>query len=357
VVAQSEIRGRVRNRVGRIVLRLPEHIGMPSALLEAIEQEVKAQPRELLLRAAQELGRDYGDPAFELSPKIVSDARRMAYLVTRMPAIFQVNQIVDSELRRLSPGLAVASMLDLGCGPGTATLAAMQTFDELRDVTLADRDMGWLEVSRRLISTADPRPVCRSRFAGLDLHAPSALGAHDLVVISYALGELGASQAPDLTRWAWDQAHLAMVIIEPGTPRGFAGILAAREVLIAAGASIVAPCTHAGRCPMTAGDWCHFDTRVERTRQHQWAKSGTLPYEVEKFSYVIAARQPSPAESPAARIIRHPLKRSGHVILDLCTSESTAQRLIVSRRDREAYRQARAAKWGDRWVKPNGATR
>ncbi len=270
-----------------------------------------------------------------------------------MPAIFQVNQIVDSELRRLSPGLAIASVLDLGCGPGTATLAAMQTFDELRDVTLADRDTQWLEVGRRLISTADPQPVCRSRFAGLDLHAPCAVGAHDLVVISYALGELDASHMPGLTRWAWAQARRVMVIIEPGTPRGFAAILAAREALIAAGASIVAPCTHAGRCPMTAGDWCHFDTRVERTGQHRWAKSGTLPYEVEKFSYIVAARQPSPAASPAARIIRHPLKRSGHVILDLCTSESTAERVIVSRRDKEAYRQARAAKWGDRWVKPD----
>jgi ribosomal protein RSM22 (predicted rRNA methylase) len=44
------------------------------------------------------------------------------------------------------------------------------------------------------------------------------------------------------------------------------------------------------------------------------------------------------------------------VILDLCTAESTAQRLIVSRRDKEAYRQARAAKWGGRWVKPTRAS-
>jgi len=323
----------------------------------AIEQEARAHPPELLLRAARELGRNYGDPAFGRSPKIVSAVQRIAYLVTRMPAIFQVNQIVDSELRRLSPGLAIASVLDLGCGPGTATLAAMQTFDELRDVTLADRDTEWFEVGRRLITTADPQPACRSRVAELDLRAPSAPGAHDLVAISYVLGELDTSHVKSLTGWAWAQAHRAMVIIEPGTPRGFAAILAAREVLIAAGASIVAPCTHAGRCPMTADDWCHFDTRVERTRQHQWAKSGTLPYEVEKFSYIVAARQPPPAESPAARIIRRPLKKSGHVILDLCTSESTAERVIVSRRDTEAYRQARAAKWGDRWVKPDSTIR
>lgn len=177
------------------------------------------------------------------------------------------------------------------------------------------------------------------------------------MVISYALGELSKSLAADVTQWAWTQARQAIVIIEPGTPRGFAGILTAREALIAAGANIVAPCTHARRCPMAADDWCHFDTRVERTRQHRQAKSGTLPYEVEKFSYIAAARRAPPALVPAARVIRHPLKKSGHVILDLCTEEATVERMIVSRCDQEAYRQARAAKWGDLWVKANTAAR
>jgi ribosomal protein RSM22 (predicted rRNA methylase) len=338
-------------------LKTPEHRGLPHALRQAIEEQAQTQPPESLLRAARELGRNYNDPAFELSPRIASDAQRLAYMVTRMPAIFQVNQIVEAELRRLCPRLAIGSLMDLGCGPGTATLAAMPIFDEIKEVTLADRDPQWLEMGRRLIGNLDPQPTYRSHFARFDLRAPSALGAHDLVVISYALGELGGSDARGLTQWAWEQACRAIVIIEPGTPRGFASIVAAREGLIGAGASIVAPCTHIGLCPMKAGDWCHFDTRVERTPQHRWAKSGTLSYEVEKFSYIVAAREPAPTGPEAARIIRHPLKRSGHVILDLCTSESTAQRLVVSRRDQETYRQARAARWGDRWVKPESASR
>ncbi|MGO9061315.1 MAG: small ribosomal subunit Rsm22 family protein [Candidatus Binataceae bacterium] len=333
-----------------------ERIGVPSALRRAIEEETKAQPAELLLRGASELGRNYRDPALGLSPKIVSDMQRLAYLVTRIPAIFQVNQTVDSELRHLCPDLAIASLLDLGCGPGTATLAAMQTFEQLNDATLADRDAEWLKVGRRLIDSIDPHFAFRSRFAVVDLLAPSELGAHDLVVISYALGELSPSRTLAVVDWAWSLARRAIVMIEPGTPHGFATILAARDVLIGAGASIVAPCTHAGRCPIKAGDWCHFDTRVERDQLHRRVKSGTLPYEVEKFSYLVAARQPAPAGPPAARIIRHPLKKSGHVILDLCTAQSTAERLIVSRRNKEAYRQARAAKWGDRWIKPTRET-
>jgi ribosomal protein RSM22 (predicted rRNA methylase) len=138
--------------------------------------------------------------------------------------------------------------------------------------------------------------------------------------------------------------------VEPGTPRGFETIIAARDTLIAAGANIVAPCTHAGRCPLAGKDWCHFDTRLERTRVHQQVKSGSLPYEIEKYSYLIASRQRGAAACDAARVIRRPLKKSGHVILDLCTSLADAQRVVVSRRDRKSYRQARAAKWGDLWI-------
>ena len=213
-----------------------ERIGVPSALRRAIEEETKAQPAELLLRGASELGRNYRDPALGLSPKIVSDMQRLAYLVTRIPAIFQVNQTVDSELRHLCPDLAIASLLDLGCGPGTATLAAMQTFEQLNDATLVDRDAEWLKVGRRLIDSIDPHFAFRSRFAVVDLLAPSELGAHDLVVISYALGELSPSRTLAVVDWAWSLARRAIVMIEPGTPHGFATILAARDVLIGAGA-------------------------------------------------------------------------------------------------------------------------
>jgi ribosomal protein RSM22 (predicted rRNA methylase) len=172
-------------------------------------------------------------------------------------------------------------------------------------------------------------------------------------LLSYALGELDLASARGLVERAWASARHALVIVEPGTPRGFRTIVAARKALIDARASIVAPCTHIQQCPLASGeDWCHFDTRIERTRRHQRAKAGSLPFEIEKFSYVIAASEEAINKPEAARIIKHPMKKGGHVILDLCTADASIQRIIVSKRDRESYRQARSTRWGDIWPPP-----
>ena len=172
---------------------------------------------------------------------------------------------------------------------------------------------------------------------------------HDLVVISYTLGELPQAAAEAVLNKAWKCAGKFLVVIEPGTRRGFAAINAARSALIANAATILAPCPHHFACPMAAaGDWCHFSQRVERTSQHRQLKGGALGYEDEKFSYLVAAKTAAP--STGARIVRHPGKHSGHVKLVLCTAEGKIENRTVTRSSKEAYKRARKAEWGDLWM-------
>ena len=93
-------------------------------------------------------------------------------------------------------------------------------------------------------------------------------------------------------------------------------------------------------------DWCHFAQRLERTSLHRSLKSGELGYEDEKFSYMVAAHQ-EVARVPA-RIIRHPLIGKGHIKLELCTPAGIVSE-TVTRSDKENFRLARHAKWGDAW--------
>ena len=116
-----------------------------------------------------------------------------------------------------------------------------------------------------------------------------------------------------------------------------------------AGAFLVAPCPHQNACPMlptqeAETDWCHFSARFDRTSLHRRLKGGSLGYEDEKFSYIIAAKHP--VASAPARVIRHPLRQPGFTQLQLCTPEGLQTRSIT-KRDKETWKRARKTDWGD----------
>ena len=293
-----------------------------------------------LRKAAQELSRRYRAGDFS----ITSAADRAAYLLTRLPATYAANEFVLREAAARVQG-NVRSVLDLGCGPGTAMWAAAEAFPSAGSFTGVERDAGLIGIAGRLASRSTHAALRGSCFIHADLRSRPEVQPHDLVVVSYALGEV-----PDRDRivdWAWTLARIALVIIEPGTPKAFQRVLQARDRLMSAGATIAAPCPHHDRCPLSEqGDWCHFRARLERTAEHRRLKGGELGYEDEKFSYLVATHaSATPAE---ARIVRHPLKRPGHVQLTLCTPKGLETRTVGKSR-KELYRDARNVDWGDSW--------
>jgi ribosomal protein RSM22 (predicted rRNA methylase) len=156
------------------------------------------------------------------------------------------------------------------------------------------------------------------------------------------MGEFGAPLAARL----WQAARVALVLLEPGTPRGFALIRQVRDHLLAAGARMVAPCPAETACPMVDPDWCHFAARVERSSIHRRVKDAELGYEDEKYSYVALAREA--VVLPAGRVVRHPQQRPGLIVLETCTAGGLRTER-VTKRDRGAFRAARKRSWGDDW--------
>jgi ribosomal protein RSM22 (predicted rRNA methylase) len=215
-----------------------------------------------------------------------------------------------------------------------------------------DRDPEMLHLGLRLWRRAWPAgagPEIVTRPG--DLAAADAPPA-DLVLASYAIGEL----RPDALERAVDRAlalaRRHVVLVEPGTPAGFARIRAARDRVLARGGAIVAPCPHGRACPMAGADWCHFAVRLDRSRAHRQLKHAALGWEDEKFAYVIATPADAARVEPVpARIIARPRKETGHVRLRLCGTAGLDD-TIVTRRD-SGYRAARDASWGDGWS--NGA--
>jgi ribosomal protein RSM22 (predicted rRNA methylase) len=254
---------------------------------------------------------------------------------------------VFSELRRRAAETQIHSVLDLGAGPGTAVHAARQIFPELTAATLLETDAAWIAAGKRIAAACPTVPADNFHWTRHDLSLGFSADPHDLVVIAYALNELKQSRRDAVLKQAWSLCTQFLVVIEPGTVRGFGVVNAARSFLIAQSARLLAPCPHQGPCPMaTGGDWCHFAQRLERTALHRRLKGGDLGYEDEKFSYIIASKVD--ARPAAARIVRHPVKHGGHVKFSFCTL-SGLETKTVTRSQKQVYKLARHAVWGQGW--------
>ena len=228
-------------------------------------------------------------------------------------------------MQRQRPDWAPQSLLDVGAGPGVAAWAAVAAWPSLAQLTLVEAEPEMIAAGRELVPGA--------RWVHADISA--ANGPADLVVASYVLGELPKPLAPLL----WEQSADTIVFVEPGTPAGYHRILAARTAVIEAGGATVAPCPHDLPCPLAADDWCHFAVRLPRSKLHRRAKAVERGFEDEKYSYAVLSREP--VAKAAARIIRPPQVRSGHVNLVTC-EPGGIERRTVSRKQGPLYKEARA---------------
>ncbi|MBM3279423.1 MAG: methyltransferase domain-containing protein [Candidatus Handelsmanbacteria bacterium] len=318
-------------------------MSLPPQLQRAIEQEAGRFPPRELGQAALALSEAYrsGQPsALSLS----SDLHRLAYAAARLPATFAALHRVLAELCRRWPGAGPRSLLDLGAGMGTSGWAAAEVFPGLAEATLVEADAGMIGLGQSL---AGEHPLLAgATWVRGDLRALPALAPRDLVVCSYALGELGEEEVLAAARAAWVATRQALVLLEPGTMRGFGLVRRLRAALIGEGAQVVAPCPHRDACPLPAGDWCHFAARLERSRLQKRLKEGTVGYEDEKYTYAVLAR--SPGVPALARILRHPRRRAGHADLQLCTPEGLRS-IVVTRSDKAAWTAVRKAEWGDEY--------
>jgi len=184
------------------------------------------------------------------------------------------------------PGFAPSSLLDVGAGTGAASWAAIGQWPDIASVTMLDHNPALRTLARKL---ADAGPLAAAEILSGDIGDDKPRS--DVVVASYVLAELPEASASATARHLWADGPQMLVLIEPGTPDGFARIRKARAALIEAGAHVVAPCTHDNVCPMNGADWCHFSQRLARSRDHMFLKEARVPFEDERYSYVVATRE------------------------------------------------------------------
>jgi ribosomal protein RSM22 (predicted rRNA methylase) len=267
-----------------------------------------------------------------------------AYLASRLPATFAANSAVHRAMAVAWPAFVPHSLLDIGTGPGTASWAACQQWPMLQSIVQCEQDSGFSELAATLnAGSALPALQSAQLYRCAEATLPDKITA-DLVAASYVLAEMPVPESTKAVARLWARAHVALVLIEPGTPQGFERLRQARTMLLQAGAFIVAPCTHHSLCPMVDGDWCHFKTRVQRSRAHMQAKHAIVPFEDEAFSYLVVARHA--VAQQGARIVAPTQVNKVAVTLPVCDSAGL-RKVAIASRDKPAYKQAKKLSWGN----------
>lgn len=279
------------------------------------------------------------------APDLQGDDHIAAYLQARMPATYAATLAAFRAVSIRVPAWSPASVLDLGTGPGTALYAARAVWPSIERMTGVDRTPTILQTARKIARRSGDEVAAATTWIEAGIETDVHFGLHDLVVCSYSFGELEADMRREAIARIAAFRGAIVVIVEPGTIRGYEAVMEARTALLERERHLLAPCPTEARCPMQqlSGRWCHFSTRLERDRAHREAKGGTLSYEDEKFSYVAAGPEPHLA---LARVVGHPRKHGGFVELELCTDDHIERR-IVSRKQGDRYAEARRLRWGD----------
>lgn len=163
---------------------------------------------------------------------------------------------------------------------------------------------------------------------------------------------------------------------------------------------VLAPCTHHGKCPLQLNptqrsndksgkfNWCRFAQMVQRPRFSLELKKGVYlsapwssadagrastgkglsgngrpfgrSHETSVFSYLIIRsstgnmenQNPKSVDTSEGRIMRQPMKRDGHVIMEVCGSNSglIEQWIVPKSFSKQAYYDARKSSGGDIWT-------
>jgi ribosomal protein RSM22 (predicted rRNA methylase) len=314
---------------------------LPAELKAALDGKLRGFSRNDAAGRAAAISKTYRDGGG--SGGIRSETDALAYALARMPATYAAVTASLNALSQSRPDLAPKTLLDIGAGPGTASWAAAEAFPSLQEFTLLDANE-----ALRVLALDLARDSTRLRQIGYERgEARAALtkaAAADLVVASYVIGEIGDAERKTLVGLMWEKTRDTLLVVEPGTPAGYARIIALRERLISLGAHVASPCPHDAACPLQAPDWCHFTQRLQRSRSHKQVKGAELPYEDEKFAYVALSR--APVVRHLARVLAQPDVTKVEVLSKLCTPDGLAL-TRTPRRAKADYARARRWRWGD----------
>lgn len=310
-------------------------------LAEALNKLMEDLNYKQINEKAKEISKRYRANNNKGERLVTENDEAIAYALSRMPSTYEA---VFSCLENVfeNNNFPINTVLDVGAGTGAATWAAYNFFEN-KDFMCLERENEMINIGKLLMKNFMEINKCVS-WEKFDILNDGINKKFDLVMASYMINELPKNVIDIAIKKLWDATNNILLILEPGTPKGFSNIINIRDILLKNNANIIAPCSHQNKCPIQDDDWCQFTCRVQRSKIHKKLKDGSSPYEDEKFSYIAVSKKE--CEKAKNRILRHPIINKGFSEFKVCNIDGI-KTIKLSRKDGELYKEAKKKSSGD----------
>ena len=318
---------------------------LPIELKNMIESELENKKINELQENAENISLKYRNESGKGKRLVTKDIEALSYSAVRMPATYSAICTTLSKSLEIH-NCSINNVLDIGAGTGAGSWAVSDILD-IEKITCIEREDAMIKLGKKFMVQSDNAILNNTVWKQADVLKDEIADKADLVICSYMLNELNKENRENVVKKLWNSTEKMLLIVEPGTPEGFKGIKEAREFLMSQGGRVIAPCPNVEKCPLPDNDWCHATCRVARTKIHKILKSGDVPYEDEKFSYIAVLKgEDGIEEKEIFRVLRHPKIESGRITLKLCTEKGIIEK-TVTKKEKELFKIARKLKCGD----------
>lgn len=197
------------------------------------------------------------------------------YLLTNIP---KLRAVMDWMPASWKADISASSLIDLGAGPGTFSLAWRELFGGKE----------FLQVETSEVMRKQARKLWDGLHPGVTMNQDGKTSGSSVLLFGHSANEMGEKVALNYIE-KYSPDHI--LFIEPGTKEFFPKMLNIRRELTAGGWHVLYPCPQDSECPMKGTEnWCHqfvhvgHDPEVERLSQMVKLDRKLLPLTVQAFS-------------------------------------------------------------------------
>ena len=320
-------------------------IDLPPAIATAAEHILSRGDIRALQQNSRKLHERYMDEAKgEFRSYIHGPADALAYLGLRFPATYAQIYSALFQVHERAPDWKPMSVLDLGCGPGTGIWAATAIWPTIQTAVGLDQDKNLLSLAEEIRHGVGNKVTWITSTIAHWIHT---LEAYDLIIVANVLNELPKGIKDDLFDALKKNCRGIVLMLEPGTPRGFGIIQSAAEKV----SPLIAPYIQ-NTFIKSDEYWIHFPQRFTRPefqrRIRQSMRQSNLmasDWEETKFSYVAWGTVPV-TKTFWGQAVGNVQKYRGYLTLPVLTAEGIKTARVM-KRHKAAYAAAKRIRWGE----------